>query len=145
MNGYASIPASAPRRLWLLGVVGAAVAAGMGWSAYRRRHASGAVVVAGNGVPQLLDFGMDICDSCKKTRALLDRIQPEFASKLQVHYVDVREDANESLMQKYRLRVIPLLVLLSGAGRELWRHEGLPVEATLREQIGAAVREASGG
>jgi glutaredoxin len=141
VNEGAGNPAPAPRRLWLLGVVGAVVAAGIGWSAYRRRGGPRAEVTTGNGVPQLLDFGMDICDQCKKTRALLHRLEPEFAGKVQIQYIDVREDANEALMQKYGLRVIPLLVLLGGDGRELWRHEGFAPEPMLREHLTRAVQQ----
>lgn len=142
MSEQRSTADSPPRRLWLLGLVGAVVAGGMGWSVLRRRTPRLALVASAAGVPQLLDFGMDICDQCKKTRALLGRLEPEFAGKLQIHYVDVREDANEALMLKYRLRVIPLLVLLSGDRRELWRHEGFAPESMLREQITRAVHDA---
>jgi thioredoxin 1 len=133
---------SPPRRLWLLGIVGAVVAGGIGWSAFRRRTSKQAPMVAAAGVPQLLDFGMDICEQCKKTRALLTRIEPEYAGKLQVRYVDVRQDANDVLAEKYRMRVIPLLVLLDRDGAETWRHEGAPSEAVLREQISQAIANA---
>jgi len=130
----AQAPPDSPRRLWLLGVIGAVVAGGIGWSSLRRR-ASHPAVVAQTGVPQLLDFGMDICDQCKKTRAILTRLEPEFAGKVQVRYLDVRDDANEALAEKFRMRVIPLLVLLDRDGVELWRHEGAPSEAVLRQQM----------
>ncbi|MBI5533287.1 MAG: thioredoxin family protein [Deltaproteobacteria bacterium] len=135
-------PTSHPRRLWLLAVVGALVAGGIGWSTIRRRRSSHARFVAAAGVPQLLDFGMDICEQCKKTRALLSRIEPEYAGKVQVRYVDVREEANDALAEKYRMRVIPLLVLLDKDGVEMWRHEGAPPEAVLREQLSRAAATA---
>lgn len=131
-------PDSPPRRQWLLGVVGAVVAGGMGWSFFRRRGAQ-APVASQAGVPQLLDFGMDICEQCKKTRAILSRIEPEYSGRLQIRYLDLRDDANESLADKYRVREIPLLVLLDRDGAEVWRHEGAPSEAVLRQQIARAV------
>ena len=117
------------------------VAGGIGWSAARHRGAS-APVAALAGVPQLLDFGMDICEQCKKTRAILSRIEPEYSGKLQIRYLDVRDDANEALAEKYRMRVIPLLVLLDRDGVEVWRHEGAPSEPLLRQQIAQAVANA---
>jgi thioredoxin-like negative regulator of GroEL len=90
----------------------------------------------------LLDFGMDICEQCKKTRALLTRIEPEYAGRLKVHYVDVREEANDGLVEKHRMRVIPLLVLLDRDGAEAWRHEGAPSESLLRERISRVVTTA---
>lgn len=139
MNGQE--PDSRPRRQWLLAVVGAMVAGGIGWSAARRRGAQ-APVAAQAGVPQLLDFGMDICEQCKKTRTILSRIEPEYAGKLQIRYLDVRDDANEALAEKYRMRVIPLLVLLDHDGVEVWRQEGAPSEPMLRQQIARAVANA---
>lgn len=134
-------PASRPRRQWLLAVVGAIVAGGIGWSAARRRG-SHAPVAALAGVPQLLDFGMDICEQCKKTRSILSRIEPEYSGRLQIRYLDLRDDANEALAEKYRMRVIPLLVLLDRDGVEVWRHEGAPSEPVLRQQIAQAVANA---
>ncbi len=133
---------SPPRRQWLLGVIGALVAAGIGRSVFRRKVPQSTPVAAQASVPLVLDFGMDICEQCKKTRALLTRIEPEFAGKLQVRYLDVRDDANEALAERYRMRVIPLLVLLDPDGVEVWRHEGAPSEPVLRQQISKAVANA---
>jgi len=86
---------------------------------------------------------MDICEQCKKTRAILARLQPEFAGKLQIRYLDVRDDANEALAERYRMRVIPLLVLLNAQGEEVWRHEGAPDEAQLRARVSQAIQDAT--
>lgn len=134
-------PQTRPRRQWLLAVVGALVAGGIWWSAARRRRAPAAAPALA-GVPQLLDFGMDICDQCKKTKALLSRIEPAYSGKLQVRYLDVREEATEALAEKYRMRVIPLLVLLDRNGVEVWRHEGAPSETAVREQVELVVSAA---
>lgn len=128
-----------PRRRWLLGLIGACVVAGIGWSALRRRRAPAAWEQATNGLPQLLDFGMDVCEQCKKTRALLGKLEPEYAGRLQIHFVDVRDDANDTLMRRYGVRLIPLLVLLGADGRERWRNEGFPAESVLRAQIASAM------
>lgn len=129
-----------PRRVWLLGMVGAVVAGGFGCTASPPTTARQAPVVAAAVVPlQLLDFGMDICRQCKRTRALLTRIEPEYAGRLRVRYIDVREDTNAALIDQYRMHVIPLVVLLDGDGAEVWRHEGVPPEAVLREQISRAL------
>lgn len=82
---------------------------------------------------------MDICRQCKKTRALLTRIEPEYAGRLRVRYIDVREDTNAALIDRYRMHVIPLVVLLDGDGAEVWRQEGVPPEAVLREEISRAL------
>lgn len=108
----------------------------------RRKRAHGESESPKEGIPQLLDFGMDICEQCKKTRAILNRLQPEFAGKLQIRYLDVRDDANEALAEKYRMRVIPLLVLLDRDSVEVWRHEGAPSEPVLRQQIAQTVANA---
>lgn len=123
----------APRRTWLLGVIALVTLGGIGWS-LSRRGSSKAVEIP-TGMPTLLDFGMDVCAQCKQTRAMLERLAPGYEGRLQVRFIDVRDDANEELAAKYKMRVIPLLVLLDEAGREVWRHEGLPQEAALRSEL----------
>jgi thiol-disulfide isomerase/thioredoxin len=125
---------SGPRRTWLVGVIGLLAVAGIGWSAMRRRTSSPPARLQ-TGLPTLLDFGMDTCAQCKKTRAMLERIAPAYAERLRVQFVDIRDDANDGLTSKFAVRVIPLLVLLDAAGQELWRHEGLPEEGVLRARL----------
>ncbi|MBK8480677.1 MAG: hypothetical protein IPL40_05820 [Proteobacteria bacterium] len=54
------------RRLWLLPVVSVLAAGGAWFSAHRRSATLPAVVAVANGRPKLFDFGMGVCEQCKK-------------------------------------------------------------------------------
>lgn len=133
---------SAPRRAWLLGVIGLLTISGIVWTL--SRHSSSAPTEVPIGTPTLLEFGMDICTQCKQTRAMLERLSPGYEGRLRVRFVDVRDDANDALVAKVGLRVIPLLVLFDAAGREVWRHEGVPDESTLLAKLDEVVARPSG-
>ena len=112
------------RRLWLVALVVFATALG-GWYSTRRRSAPAADAVdLADGRPKLFDFGMDVCEQCKKMKPVMARAASELGDQLEVRVLDIRDERNEELAARYRMRVIPLIVLTDGAGNELWRHEG---------------------
>ncbi len=134
-----------PRRLWLVAVIVALVAIGA-WSSMRLRaeelHARGATPVAlGSGRPQLIEFGMGVCQQCKRMRPIMDRARRELGDRVDVHVLDIRVEANEELARRFGMQVIPLVVLADGAGREVWRHEGFidyePLARAVNERLGA--------
>lgn len=125
-----------PRRLWLVGLVVLAVAAGAAWSLLPHRAKSASLRP---GTPALINFHMD-CPACKRTRAILTAIEAEHGARLQVLYVDVRDEANTAMMERHRVRIVPLLVLLDAQGGEVWRSEGPCDETKLRDQLGRVVR-----
>jgi len=49
--------------------------------------------------------------------------------------LDIRTEANESLADRFEMRVIPLTVLTDGAGQVLWRHEGFVDFETLSRTV----------
>jgi thiol-disulfide isomerase/thioredoxin len=116
---------NAPARgSWLIPVV-IALAAGSAWfSAHRRSAVPPAVVDVANGRPKLFDFGMGICEQCKKMKPVMERASRELGAAVEVHVLDIRDAPNDQLAERYKMRVIPLIILADGAGNELWRHEG---------------------
>jgi thioredoxin-like negative regulator of GroEL len=115
-----------------------AVAAGVGWSLVSQRRAPAASYPT-DGIPVLLAFHMD-CPSCKQVRETLARVETGWAGRVHVSHVDVRADKNAQLMDKYRVRVIPLLVLLDRAGQEVWRQDGQVDETVLTAKLTAVVQ-----
>lgn len=112
-------------RWWVVGVVLVVAIAGMLLSAQRNRRApAGEAVALGSGRPQLLDFGMGICEQCKRMQPVMAQAAWELGDRLDVRTLDIRWPANEQLGRRFGLRVIPLIVLTDGTGREVWRHEG---------------------
>jgi len=113
-----------PRRWWLLGLVVALAVAGAWYSSYRRSAAVAEPVAIGHGRAQLLDFGMGVCEQCKRLTPVVERARRELGDLVDVHVLDIRREENERLAERFNMSMIPLVVLVDGAGRERWRHEG---------------------
>jgi len=78
--------------------------------------------LVGKGLPALVDLGAGTCIPCKMMTPILEELKTEFAGRLQVELLDIREDSN--LIQAYAIRVIPTQIFYDASGKELFRHEG---------------------
>jgi len=78
--------------------------------------------LVGKGLPALIDIGAGTCIPCKMMAPILEELKTEFAGRMQVEFLDIREDSN--LIQAYALRVIPTQIFYDASGKELFRHEG---------------------
>jgi len=78
--------------------------------------------LVGKGLPALIDLGAGTCIPCKMMAPILEELKTEFAGRMQVEFLDIREDSN--LIQAYALRVIPTQIFYDASGKELFRHEG---------------------
>jgi len=130
-------------RWWVIGVVLVVAGAGALLSAQRHRRApAGDTVDFTSGRPKLLDFGMGICEQCKRMQPVMAQAAWEFGNRLDVHSLDIRNLANDRLGQRFGLRLIPLIILTDAAGRELWRHEGFvdfpEIARVVAERLGPA-------
>jgi thiol-disulfide isomerase/thioredoxin len=126
-----------PRRLWLLVVVLGVAVGGAWYSTHRHSSAVTDDVVFGGGRPQFLEFGMGVCAQCKRMKPVMERAARELGGGLDVHVLDIRQEKNEQLAERFKMTSMPLVVLVDGAGKELWRHDGFVDYATLS----SAVRE----
>ncbi|MEK7704711.1 MAG: thioredoxin family protein [Myxococcota bacterium] len=113
-----------PRRLWLVAMVIIVAAAGAWFSAQRTSATTVSTIDLSDGRPKLFELGMGLCEQCKKMKPVMERAARELGNTVDVHVLDIRETANRQLAERYQLRVIPLVILADGAGKELWRHEG---------------------
>jgi len=78
--------------------------------------------LVGKGLPALIDLGAGTCIPCKMMAPILEELKTEYAGRMQVEFLDIREDSN--LIQAYALRVIPTQIFYDASGKELFRHEG---------------------
>jgi thiol-disulfide isomerase/thioredoxin len=109
----------------VIAVVLVVAGAGALLSAQRHRRApTGDAVDFTSGRPKLLDFGMGICEQCKRMQPVMAQAAWEFGNRLDVHTLDIRDAANDRLGQRFGLRLIPLIILTDAGGQELWRREG---------------------
>jgi len=132
-----------PTRWWVIPAVLVVAGAGALLSAQRQRRAPiGDTVDFTSGRPKLLDFGMGICEQCRRMQPVMAQAAWEFGGRLDVHSLDIRNVANDQLGRRFGLRVIPLIVLTDADGRELWRHEGFvdfpEISRVVAERLGPA-------
>ena len=132
-------PTDRPRRLWLIGLIALAVVAGIAVTAARRTR-PGPAVVLGNGRPVLLEFGMGVCEQCKRMRPVMDQARRELGDRVDVQVLDIRVEANDKLADRFGISTIPLVVLVDGAGKEVWRHEGFIAYPALAAAITARLQ-----
>lgn len=134
--------ADAPKRLWLLAVVAAVVVAGAWSSVHLRAEEAASPVRLGQGRPQLIEFGMGVCEQCKRMRPVMERARRELGGRVDVHVLDIRVEANDELARRFEMCVIPLTVLTDGTGRALWRHEGFVAYEVLARAVEARLAAA---
>jgi len=80
-------------------------------------------------LPRLLDLGSNKCIPCKMMAPILEELTREYAGRMIVEVIDVRE--NRTAAQRYGVRVIPTQIFYDPSGRELFRHEGFMDKATI--------------
>ena len=73
-------------------------------------------------LPRLVDLGSGSCVPCKLMTPVLDELKTTCAGKLEVVFIDVRD--NPQAGQQYGIRTIPTQIFYDAAGKELFRHEG---------------------
>jgi thioredoxin 1 len=73
-------------------------------------------------LPRLVDLGSAICIPCKMMAPILEELRKEYAGRLQVDFIDVRDFPAEA--RRYNIRVIPTQIFFDASGKERFRHEG---------------------
>jgi thioredoxin 1 len=73
-------------------------------------------------LPKLVDIGAGTCIPCKMMAPILEELKKEYAGKLVVEFVDVRENADA--VGRYKITLIPTQIFFDASGKELFRHEG---------------------
>jgi thiol-disulfide isomerase/thioredoxin len=86
-----------------------------------------------SGSPALIDFGADGCRPCDMMTPVLANLKKDFAGKLIVDFVHVRE--NPILAQRYGVQSIPVQIIFDKAGAEVWRHTGFIPQAQLEAEL----------
>jgi len=76
----------------------------------------------GSGLPCLVEFGSDECESCRNMVPVLVEAEERLSGAVDVIRVDT--DDHPQAAQEWKLRMIPTQVAVSADGKELWRHEG---------------------
>jgi thioredoxin 1 len=73
-------------------------------------------------LPKLIDVGAESCIPCKMMVPVLKELKEQYASKLEVVFVDVRKDP--AAAEKHAVRLIPTQIFFDAKGKEFYRHQG---------------------
>lgn len=88
--------------------------------------------VAG-GKPMVVDFGSNSCIPCRQLRPVLQKVRKDHEGKLEVLIIEI--DKNRQLAAEYQIQVMPTVVFIDKAGKEVFRHQGFMSEEKIKEQL----------
>lgn len=87
-----------------------------------------------SGLPTVVEFGSATCASCRQMKIVMDAVAVRAQGRGHVLIMDVVKDG--SLLQPYRIQMIPTQVFFDAGGNEVWRHLGPLTEAQVLERLG---------
>ncbi|MFO7676179.1 MAG: thioredoxin domain-containing protein [bacterium] len=86
-------------------------------------------------LPKLYDFWATWCPPCREQSPIIEELKAEYAGKVDVIAVNV--DEQSEMAKQYEIKVIPTLVFVDAAGKEVERRTGLTPKSTLVERFKA--------
>lgn len=75
------------------------------------------------GTPTIIEFRSRICPFCYQQAEILSELEKKYPGQIMVQYYTTETD--QPMFNKYRVSLVPTLVILNSSGSEVYRHEGL--------------------
>ena len=71
-----------------------------------------------SGLPQIFKFSSSMCLECKQVEQIFDEIMPHYKDKIEYRqiFVDSRKDMNDPLIKKYKVTLVPTVVMVNSDG-----------------------------
>jgi thioredoxin 1 len=85
------------------------------------------------GKPMVVDFGSNSCIPCRQLRPVLQKVRKDHEGRLEVLIIEIQK--NQQLAAEYRIQVMPTVVFIDKAGKEVFRHQGFMSEEKIKEQL----------
>jgi thioredoxin 1 len=85
------------------------------------------------GKPMVVDFGSNRCIPCRQLRPVLQKVRKDHEGKLEVLIIEIQK--NQQLAAEYQIQVMPTVVFIDKAGKEVFRHQGFMSEEKIKEQL----------
>ena len=85
------------------------------------------------GKPMVVDFGSNSCIPCRQLRPVLQKVRKDHEGKLEVLIIEIQK--NQQLAAEYQIQVMPTVVFIDKAGKEVSRHQGFMSEEKIKEQF----------
>ncbi len=82
----------------------------------------------------LVDFYASWCGPCNALRPIIDTIERQFGSTVDILRVDVDQYESVALVEHYRIMSVPTIMIFR-RGRMLWRNTGMVTLETLADVI----------
>ena len=92
--------------------------------------------IEGNGLPTLVEFGMNSCASCKAMHRVLDELRNTHGQGMRIIQINVLEQSE--LARQWQVKAIPTQILLDGDGNEHYRHVGFMSTQAIRQSGNAS-------
>lgn len=86
------------------------------------------------GQPIFVFFHSNTCQQCIDMTRIVEQVYPNFDGRVYLVDVNVYDSANQNLLRRAGLRVIPTSVFIDRSG-EAWGYTGVMPAADLREQL----------
>lgn len=92
--------------------------------------------------PKVLHFSQQMCSECRTLEGIMQPVENEYKNQVVFVHIDVsdRQPANEALIQKYKVRVVPTLVFINKNGKVIKRTEGSMPKEELEGYLNSIIK-----
>ena len=85
------------------------------------------------GTPLVVRFGLDRCQQCIEQGRVFAEFAPQYEGKAAFRFVHIGRE--EDMAARYKVLLIPTVVIFDARGHEVFRHVGLVKAADLKAKI----------